>query len=290
MTKDDITYKMKLDELIQELNLSPSLPNSRRKHFICVEGDSDVRLFRKLVDLERCKIEQIPGGKAKVEECVEDLSAKSTIHSRVIGIRDADFEHLKAEAYTLKNMFLTDFHDIEMTMLAFDVVLNALFFEYTNLEQAEHTCLKNSLMLAIRPMSCLKLLNERESLLLSFEVGFEQLLSFGGGVFSFDFETYLQRVLSKSKNPTINDASTLLQKVAAIEQENLNLLQLTNGHDLLKAFAVYFREVEQKKGTSGEDLEKITRIKFDQTEFQQTALYQQLLAWQQENKTQFLKP
>ena len=66
MNQQHITYQDKLSELILDI----SHQNNREITFIFVEGVSDIKLFRTLFDLDKCKVEVIPGGKRKVEECI----------------------------------------------------------------------------------------------------------------------------------------------------------------------------------------------------------------------------
>ena len=54
MKKQDITYQDKFNEL----RLDMSHPNSKGQAFVLVEGDSDIRLFRKLFDTNHCKVER----------------------------------------------------------------------------------------------------------------------------------------------------------------------------------------------------------------------------------------
>ena len=69
MKREDITYQDKLNEL----RLDISHPNNRGLAFVFVEGETDIRLFRKFFNLDNCKVENIPGGKLKLEECVKEL-------------------------------------------------------------------------------------------------------------------------------------------------------------------------------------------------------------------------
>ncbi len=102
MHRGNITFQEKLNEL----RLDILHPNSRGFTFVLVEGESDIKLFRKLFDLEKCKVENVPGGNHKLEECVETLLLE---HSLIIAIRDADFIHLDQDNQYLKNnIFLTD--------------------------------------------------------------------------------------------------------------------------------------------------------------------------------------
>ena len=113
MKKQDITYQDKLNEL----KLDISHPNNSGIAFVLVEGESDIRLFRKFFNLENCKVENIPGGKFKLEECVRELMNNYPL---LIGLRDADFLHLEGTAYSEPNMFLTDLHDMEMIVVSED--------------------------------------------------------------------------------------------------------------------------------------------------------------------------
>ena len=143
MRRSTITYQEKLNELRMDL---PN-PNNRGKTLVLVEGDSDIRLFRKLFDADHCKVENIPGGKFKLEDCVEELIRSYPL---VIGIRDADFEHLKSSSYSKSNMFLTDYHDIEVTMLAQKEILHAFLFEYTGMEKSGHLDFREKVLQSIK--------------------------------------------------------------------------------------------------------------------------------------------
>lgn len=276
MEKEDVTYQYKLNEL----KLDISHPNSKGINFVLVEGKSDIRLFRKLFNFDKCKVQNIPGGKIKLEECVSDLLKK---HHLIIGIRDADFIHLNDKVYSKHNMFLTDFHDIEITILAQEDVLNALFFEYTNLPKEKHIDLRNNMMKSIEKLGCLKWLNDRENLEFKFSAGFQDLISFADK--KIDFSKYLKRVLSKSDNARIKDKDIIQRKIDSLVLEKPDLLQLTNGHDLLKIFAKYFNEKTNHKRHDNEDLATAIRMSFTANHFEKTKLYIELLAWGKEKNT-----
>lgn len=277
MKKGDITFQDKLNEL----RLDISHPNSKGRNFILVEGRSDIRLFRKFFDFDKCKVENIPGGHIKLEECVSNLVK---IYPLIIGVRDADFIHLSNEEYLKTNMFLTDFHDIEMMMLAQEVVLNALVFEFTDYPKEKHLQFKDDIMKSIEMVSYLKWLNDKENLELTFSVGFQDLVSFTN--LKIDFTQYLQRVISKSANAKIKDEKVIEQKIRALIKSKPDLMQLTNGHDLLNTFAKYFREKTAHKGTSDEKIASAFRMTFTFEHFKATNLFANLNNWGIQNKTE----
>lgn len=276
MTRQDVTYQDKLNEL----RLDVTHPNSLGINFILVEGDSDIRLFRKLFDIDKCKIENIPGGKNKLEECVATLI---NIYPLVLGIRDTDFLHLNNVVYTNQNMFLTDKHDIETTILSEDDVLNTLVFEYTTKPKNEHLTLRNEIIQCIEMIGYLKWLNSIDNLELKFDCGFYDLISFAN--LNIDFDTYFMRVISKSPNAKITDIHIIKEKIDNLKTSNPDMLQLTNGHDLVKAFANYFKNASGINGVSDENIASILRISYNKNQLQKTNLYTELNQWSDDNNT-----
>jgi hypothetical protein len=277
MKKADITYIEKLNEL----RLDISNPNSKGISFIFLEGDTDIRVFRKLFNLEKCKVESIPGGNKKLEDCVEELVK---IYPLVIGIRDADFIRINTPKYSHINTFLTDLHDIEMTMLNFEPILNAIVFEYSKIDKSQHETFRSDLMNTIKHISYLKLLNDKENLELKFDSGFQDLISFANQ--KIDFEQYLDRVIAKSPNAVVKDRGLLRDMISLIEKSDPDLLQITNGHDLLNSFAKYFKEKENRNDVSRPVLETSLRMLFNFDYFRQTQLYRELSNWQIQNSVE----
>ena len=277
MNKSDITYQDKLNEL----RLDISHPNSRGINFIFVEGETDIRLFRKFFNLEKCKVENIPGGNSKLEECVETLI---NIYPLIIGIRDSDFIRLEEILYNKKNMFLTDFHDMEVSMLNHEPILNSLVFEYSELPKDKHIELREKVVESIINVGYLKWLNFKENLEFELTSGFQDLVSFVNQ--DIDFNQYLDRIISKSKNARLTSKEVILVKINELRALKPDKMQLTNGHDLLNIFAKYFREECQQKGLSGENLACSIRMLFNLNFFTETKLYDELVNWQVESATQ----
>jgi len=277
MKKTDITYQDKFGELILDI----SHPNNNNINFVLVEGTSDIRLFRKIFDTQKCKVENIPGGNPKLEECVLNLSR---INNLVLGIRDTDFIKLNQQIYSKRNMFLTDYHDIEMTMLNQLSVLNALLYEYTSLPKEQHIELKENLMKTLSMLSSLKWLNDKESLGLNFSSGFLDLFSFTK--FEINFSEYFKRIISKSPEAKIKDETEIREKIVTLLKENPDLMQLTNGHDMLNTFAQYFKESMKTKSLTETLLASSFRMCFTHEHFSETQLHAELCTWSTEHNTE----
>jgi hypothetical protein len=270
MKKQDITYQDKLNEL----RLDISHPNNVGTVFVLLEGESDIRLFRKLFNLDNCKVESIPGGNSKLEECVGELV---NIYSLIIGIRDADFIHLNKQGYSQKNMFLTDLHDIEMTIISEDSVFSALIFESTLIPKEEHSQLRNKIITTVEQICLLKWLNNLENLELNFEAGFADLISFVN--LSIDFNQYFSRVLSKSPNAKITDLSTIILKIDTLKKSGPDPFQLCCGHDFVKAISQFIRAQGVTKSINDEIVSGALRMTYTLDHFRKTDLQNNLLKW-----------
>lgn len=270
MTKKDITYQDKLNELMLDI----SHPNNHGQAFILVEGESDIRLFRKFFNLSKCNVECIPGGNPKLEECVEDLIK---ISSLVIGIRDSDFIHLASTPYSNQNMFLTDYHDIEMTLISENDVFSALVFEFTEIPEVDHLSVRNKIINIIEQLSFLKWLNQLNNLELKFGCGFQDLISFDN--LEIDFPKYFSRVLSKSPNAKITDILSILSEIQILEITNPNPFQLCNGHDFIKTFSQFVKERGTVKACSPDFVSSAFRMIYRNDYFSKTVLNSDIKNW-----------
>lgn len=280
MREQDISYQDHIDAL--RLNLRHY--KSRGETFVLVEGISDVRFYKKFFNHSTTTVEFISGGVARLEQCVQELSSEFPL---VIGIRDADFIRLNGISYNKRNMFLTDCHDMEMTILNHPKTLSAILHEY--LEQSyQHLEFRDSIMQMILPLSCLKWLNIKDSLELPCAgVGFIDLLLWDNS--SVNITEFLSRVLPKKNSHISLSKEDLLAKIQEAKDSKPDLLQVTNGHDMLAAFAEYFRKHEERKGISKERLEEACRIAFDDSAFKETGLYEELQAWQGQNQVRLFR-
>jgi hypothetical protein len=274
MKQQDITYQDKLNEL----RLDISHPNNNGIAFVLLEGKSDVRLFRKLFNPETCKVENIPGGCPKLEECVGVLVS---IYPLIIGIRDADFIHLRNESYSKTNMFLTDYHDMEMMLISEDEVFNAFLFEYSSLSLDEHEEARNSIFTTIEQVSLLKWLNEKEHLGYQIEVGFQDLISFNN--LDIDFEQYFARVIAKSPNAILVNLSIVMQKLQSLKATNPDPFQICNGHDFVKALSKYVKETGDGRTVKDEIISSSLRMAYTYEHYKMTHLFTSTKSWSDNN-------
>jgi hypothetical protein len=270
----DVTYQDKLNEL----RLDITHPKSRGKVFVCLEGESDVKLFRKFFNLEQCKVERIPGGKFKLEECVTRLVA---VYRLILGIRDADFLHLENKTSIHPNIFLTDCHDMEMKMISVEEVFSSILFEFTNIKQEEHGSVRDNILKAISFIGYFKLLNEIEKLEINFDgIDFDKLIDIQ--TFEIDKNKLIDTALRQSPNAKERDTSILLAKINSLINVSHDLYQLCNGHDFMKVLSNYINRTTTRK-IKYENLESQFRTTYTLQHYQSTNLYKNTLNWATEN-------
>lgn len=274
MKKQDITYQEKLNELLLDI----LHPNNIGIVFVFLEGESDIKLFRKIFNLDKCKVETIPGGKFKLEECVGKLVG---IFPHIIGIRDADFVHLGAKPYKNANVFLTDFHDMEMIIISENEVFSALIIEHLDLANEKHSDIRNNILISIEQIGYLKWLNEEENLQYKFEAGFQDLISFVN--LEINFDEYFTRVLSKSPNAKITDKTIILAKMKTLKNINPDPLQLCNGHDFMKGFSQFIKQECSVKNVNDRHIASSCRMTFTFEHYSRTELYINTQTWADNN-------
>lgn len=274
MYKKEITYNEKLNEL----KLITSHPNNSGRVFVLVEGESDIILYRKLFNFDNCKVECIPGGNPKLEECVVDLVKT---YSYVIGIRDSDFINIELTEYKKPNIFLTDYHDIEMTIISEDEVFSMLLMEFSHISINEHSSIRSSIIKTIEKISFLKYLNKIYDLELKFGCGFTDLISFKN--LQFDFQTYLSRVMAKSPQAKVTDLDAIVKMLKEIEDSNHFPFQLCNGHDFIKAFCKYATEHGSSILNKSDFVSSAFRMGFSKEMFVRTNLYNETKKWAEIN-------
>lgn len=276
MMKGNVSYQDK----INELRLDFTHPNTKNKVFILFEGDTDVRLYRKLYPQANLKIEFLPNGKLFLEKGLQELSP---LFKQIIGIRDADFAHLENQKPSLANLFFTDYHDTEMLMVASNATFSAILHEFCSLSQVEHEKIRQKLLEALRFISYFRWYNELNNLEFSFEnVGLGDV--FEPKTFTINNKKCIEEVIQKSKNAKIRDINTISTEIEKLVNENHDNFQLCNGHDFIKILVLFLNNREViEKGVNEKRISSQFRSSYHFSEYQQTKLHSQIKNWFVEN-------
>jgi hypothetical protein len=258
------------EDFIDQIILSLNHDDGRSLVYILVEGVYDRRLYPKFFDEGKASVECV-GTKEHVCEVLARLNNKTT--KKAIGICDADFNHLQNMSPHIQNLYFTDFHDIEMTMLSIDGVLNDALTEY-GLQNNVSTILQKALG-ETQIIGYIRLLNQIDVIKLDFgRMGLGKFITPHNIDAHLDIDAYLCALNKRSNNKTraltSADITLFIQKC-----KGMDLFNLCNGHDVTTLIALIIG-----KSTSPENFCAVLRASFNIHYFSRTKLYADILKWQ----------
>lgn len=264
------------NDTIGLIRLTDKHPNGKNYLWILVEGITDQKLYAKLIDGKNTKVEMVHGGGIKNLRDVVAILVRET--DRVIGIRDADFLHLDNKQETITNLFLTDCHDAEMTLLSCHIAFQHLVAEYLPEKRTDFDSLRNSLLISIAFLSGIRWINNAEDLGLNFDsLGLNNF--YNAANLTLNKAKCIQEIETRSpkKKRTIN-AEEIESKIAG----TTDYYNLNNGHDTVRAFALYVTAINGGKGIKDDEIARTLRVAYRKEDFASTALYASLKNWEQQ--------
>jgi hypothetical protein len=263
------------NDTVGEIRQSRRHPTGRDYIWVLVEGITDQKLYAKLLDNMRVKVEMVHGGGIKnLRKAILIL----VNDDKVIGIRDADFLYLDNQQETISSLFLTDTHDAEMTLLFCDIVFQHLVAEYLPSKLTEFELLRNSLLVSLAFLSGIRWLNNTEDLGLNFD-GFGFANFYNSLDMTIDKVKCLQEIETRSPNKKRGIQSDEIDsKIADVD----DYYSLNNGHDVVKALALHITAINGGKGVKDDEVAKVLRVAYRKEDFALTKLYSHLKNWEQQ--------
>jgi len=258
-------------------------PSNEEKVLVLLEGETDIRLFKKLFDLNCVEVESL-NGKEKVIQALQKLQEEGYQH--VIGIKDADFDHLE-ETQKIENLFITDYHDMEVSMIE-SKALESLIFEYAHTQSNRLAFLKQEVYNIAINIGYLRWFNHKQGndTLLFEGLNFGSFIQQGSVGVDFNQESFLKTLLEHSRNKNANLSLTpqsLQETIEDLQRLSMDKLQISCGHDVTKLIAKYLL-----KNFNGNEIEKALRVAYSVEYFKNSQLYNSLFKWSlQMNKNLF---
>jgi hypothetical protein len=251
----------------------------KEKTFILLEGKTDIKLFRKLFDTTKVQLESLEG-KDNVENVVKSIVGENK--DRIIGLSDADFDHLNNIAPQL-SIYLTDTHDTE-TLIINGVGIDSIIAEYATSDF--HAGLNRKLLAESFSVSyevgLLKLVNCRSKYNLCFkEIDFERFLTIKNLNVQFDQEKFIDEVIHHNHSVNPSHHPELANKIEELRKDELCKFMVCSGHDMSEVVSMI---MSQKRlcidaPISPSDVESTLRISYGLNDFIKTQLYKNLQDW-----------
>lgn len=259
-------------------------PSFKGKVVAVLEGDTDIRLFRSLLDENHIKIESAVG-KSSLSEIICDLSNEEGYANRLFGIRDADFVRIIGESIGCESIFLTDTHDAE-TMMLISPAVSTLIAEYASNEESASLLnerLVNSAMNAAYELGIFRYINYVNNLNINFKGLHIDLYSTIEDLeINIDHVELIKSLINRSPKLTPGiDKEYLLDKYREHTKVVYDRLQFCNGHDVTKfiSYILSQRHLSNDIQMSQDKVERSLRLSYGVEHFKRTDLYECLNKW-----------
>jgi len=277
------------------------LDKSFAGYYLLVEGKKDIKVYRKFINENEGKLKPT-FGKYNLREVYSRLSSAG--FQKKIGIRDADFlrtkGNIKFDHSYSDWIFPTDHHDSEVMMINTDALNNLLRTVSTeekiaSFEEKHKTSIRNLAYSLAYPIGCLKLANKKHNLGLSFKperpegnrIKFKRLIcdtrftTLGNITMVNAIHEY-----SKNRDTVLADKVKILEKLQETMEENHNITEVVNGHDLAEVLYLIIKKGLSSTSKILQDadcIEDALAMTFDITHFSKTNLFSTLKNWETSN-------
>ena len=256
--------------LVAGIRLNIQHPN-HKEVIIVVEGEDDEKALKKFFNVQAVEF-TCATNCSIVKDAMLIVSTDKQLKDCVIGIKDADFDHIKKISHNIANLMLTDTHDMETMMLTSKVCKcicwETIKEEYPNLSFDAMTSLKN--------LSYLRYYNDK--MIFTGGDSTEDGISFKKTKICklipnnqpVSVEEVLKHVKEKgnSNKTSFPDLNTMNQFIQQNPIDDGELFLFTNGHDLVSAI----RNILHSKATKAKEYSEIAiaaliRAYFSKEEF-----------------------
>lgn len=259
--------------------------------FLVVEGGTDAKIYNNFLEEGMCQIE-IGFGKDNAIRIIEILNEDN--FEGALAVVDADFDILHSKEYHHRNIFLTDFHDIECLIFT-SPALEKILIEFGSeqkikkIEQAHKKSIKEIIIELGSLIGYLLRISLNENLSLHFGDEDKKKLDFSKFIdkddLSFDLDKFITIIKNNSGNFLINNQQ-LIEKINSAVKENLDLKQIARGKDLTEILCVGLRKFVGTNNAihvNADIIVKSMRVAYDFRFFASTQLYLNVKEWEKAN-------
>lgn len=266
-------------DIIQEIRLERS---QHKGSFLIVEGKTDVSRFSNFISQDSCSLVNAYGRRNAIR-AIELLNSQKV--GDVAAVVDADFDRITGKLKEHPNLIYSEYHDFDLDWATPSVVSRYLDEVADASKLANHASIAdiiNKILTGLKPISILRLLNVKRTVrykLSNIRTG-DCFVNF-----SVDFDKYID--LIRLIEPISEIEKSKIESLIAVESKNnIDLRQLTNGHDFHCAIgACLKKELGRRRDaqTWGNEIEMHFRFLFGDAEFIGSSVFTALRNWENSN-------
>ena len=278
--------------LLTPVDIANEIRMTRTLHegaFLIVEGDTDARFYKHIVDLGKFRI-TIAQNRENAVQIVTILQDDNL--TGFLAIVDADFDALEGKVLASSNIFLTDTHDLE-TMILRSPALEKLLSEMgseTKLEEfvtVRGKELREALLEEGLHLGYLRWVSLQQGHALRFE-GLNYRAFTDHLTLTVDQSKLIETIKNHSQKPQLSDQE-LQRQIEAIRDETHDKWHVCCGHDLIGILSVGLHKAvgSQRNWKAIEPgiLEGNLRLAYESAWFRDTRLYASIKAWEEINSS-----
>ncbi len=118
MARNTVTTSIENKPLskVTEIKMMLSTEANKNKRIMLVEGADDKKFYGFFIDDANIEINVLDSC-YYMPDILSLSNADSALKDKVIGIKDADFDHITGKTYAMNNLFMTDTHDWETMVI-----------------------------------------------------------------------------------------------------------------------------------------------------------------------------
>lgn len=269
--------------------------------YLAIEGDTDYTLFTNLsvkpeyiINLGQF-VDTPCGKKDKVIELI--TKANSEGFTGIIGIVDADFDHIKGYD-SINNLYMTDFHDLETMLIysitAFKRIVRSFLKEQESCdtgltrEDLSDEYIKDiqlSLLDSSKYVGCALYCSNEYGWMINFK-NFPIDVCLNED-FSLDFDKMIKCLTRRVSSGHSVPEEIIKQEINKILGENFNLWQLCRGKELFRVFSKYIKKCDDIRSINynAATMRMFFLHSFNKDDFALTQLYKSIKQW--ENRTNY---
>lgn len=273
-------------EFITADRIANKIRQMRSQHqgsFLIVEGDTDARLYKNLVDSTKCLVENA-NSKDKAVAALNILEKDN--FAGVLAIVDADFWILEGTVPSSPSLLLTDTHDLE-TMLLQSPALEKVLSEHGSAEKIIKFSknIRQNLLESGKQIGYLRWASLRFDFSLKFEdLAFNKFVD--RETLAVDLAKLIQTIKAHSQKHSLLDKE-IQNKLESLVDESHDIWYVCCGHDIICILSIGLCKALgscNSKNVEPNILEKDLRLAYERSYFSKTKLYSKIQNWEQANQ------
>jgi hypothetical protein len=275
---------------ISAYDIANEIRMKRTQHagaFLIVEGATDARIFKAFTDIQACQV-IVAHNKDKAIQVLNILEKEN--FTGLLAIVDADFGVLEGITLSSSNLFLTDTHDIETTIIR-SPALEKVLAEYgseSKLNNFTRKLGKDIRLIILEsglPVGYLRWASLKNHLALRFEdLPFSSFVD--SNTLAVDINKLIRTLKNHSQKPFLKEKD-VREQVQNLKDDSHDSWHVCCGHDLICILSIGLRKAIGSNNATEvrpEVIEKSLRLAYEISHFYMTQLYQSIRAWEQNNR------